>query len=194
MFVWELKQTACMQFELAELCDYEVDMKLHWILNLLQLIMELYSDSEAIATLQGLSQQDGSAGDYPILMDRSDDQLEEGGEEDEGGRDAGSNSQSARALVSREDLERHFGYSLAEAAARLGVCKTTIKRACRSVLPVPCPLLYRHAPLYLTLLHCKNTTRLVHVPRSSWCKLSSRLNTSEQIITVNLVLLLPSRE
>lgn len=40
-------------------------------------------------------------------------------------------SQPARALVSRKDLEEHFGYSLAEAAAQLGVCKTTIKRACR---------------------------------------------------------------
>ncbi len=39
--------------------------------------------------------------------------------------------QPARALVSKEDLEKHFGYSLAEAAAQLGVCKTTIKRACR---------------------------------------------------------------
>lgn len=39
--------------------------------------------------------------------------------------------QPPRALVSKEDLEKHFGYSLAEAAAQLGVCKTTIKRACR---------------------------------------------------------------
>lgn len=36
-----------------------------------------------------------------------------------------------RALLSREDLDRHFGYGLEEAARRLGVCKTTLKRACR---------------------------------------------------------------
>ena len=36
-----------------------------------------------------------------------------------------------KALLSREDLDRHFGYGLKEAARRLGVCKTTLKRACR---------------------------------------------------------------
>lgn len=36
-----------------------------------------------------------------------------------------------RAILSREDLDRHFGYGLNEAARRLGVCKTTLKRACR---------------------------------------------------------------
>lgn len=41
--------------------------------------------------------------------------------------------QPPRALVSKKDLEAHFGYSLADAALKLGVCKTTIKRACRSV-------------------------------------------------------------
>ena len=38
---------------------------------------------------------------------------------------------ASRALLSREDLDRHFGYGLKEAARRLGVCKTTLKRACR---------------------------------------------------------------
>lgn len=37
-----------------------------------------------------------------------------------------------KALLTREDLDRHFGYGLKEAARRLGVCKTTLKRACRS--------------------------------------------------------------
>ena len=36
-----------------------------------------------------------------------------------------------KALLTREDLDRHFGYDLNEAAHRLGVCKTTLKRACR---------------------------------------------------------------
>ena len=43
-----------------------------------------------------------------------------------------------KALLSREDLDRHFGYGLKEAARRLGVCKTTLKRACRHAdFPLP---------------------------------------------------------
>jgi hypothetical protein len=41
--------------------------------------------------------------------------------------------------LTREELEAQFGYGLKEAAARLGVCSTTLKRACRCVamgLPV----------------------------------------------------------
>ena len=45
-----------------------------------------------------------------------------------------------RALVSKADLERHFRYSLAEAAAQLGVCKTTVKRACRYIHCLSVPL------------------------------------------------------
>lgn len=48
-----------------------------------------------------------------------------------------------KALLSREDLDRHFGYGLKEAAVRLGVCKTTLKRACR------------HATLQSPILFCK---------------------------------------
>ena len=33
--------------------------------------------------------------------------------------------------LTREVLEAHFGGTLAEAAAALGVCSTTLKRACR---------------------------------------------------------------
>lgn len=33
--------------------------------------------------------------------------------------------------LTREDLEKHFGYGLKDAARRLGVCNTTLKRACR---------------------------------------------------------------
>ena len=47
-------------------------------------------------------------------------------------KSSSDNFQPARALLSKADLEEHFGYNLAEAAAQLGVCKTTIKRACRS--------------------------------------------------------------
>ena len=37
----------------------------------------------------------------------------------------------SKAALTRQDLEKHFGYGLKEAAVRLGVCNTTLKRACR---------------------------------------------------------------
>lgn len=75
------------------------------------------------------------------MLEDSEAQLGEGDGEGEEDLGKGTKGPSARLLVSREDLERHFGYSLAEAAAHLGVCKTTIKRACRSALSTPVLLL-----------------------------------------------------
>lgn len=43
----------------------------------------------------------------------------------------GEDVPSGKALLKREDLVSHFGYSLIEAAERLGVSRTTLKRACR---------------------------------------------------------------
>lgn len=37
----------------------------------------------------------------------------------------------SKALLTKEDLEKHFDLGLKEAARRLGVCNTTLKRACR---------------------------------------------------------------
>ena len=45
--------------------------------------------------------------------------------------DSQNTQPSSKALLSKEDLERHFAYGLKEAAQRLGVCNTTLKRACR---------------------------------------------------------------
>lgn len=47
---------------------------------------------------------------------------------------AGASGSTSKASLTREDVEKHFGYGLKEAASRLGVCNTTLKRACRSVL------------------------------------------------------------
>ena len=38
---------------------------------------------------------------------------------------------SGKALLSKADLEANYSYSLNEAAVRLGVSRTTLKRACR---------------------------------------------------------------
>ncbi len=36
-----------------------------------------------------------------------------------------------KSLLSKADLESHFSYSLNDAAVKLGVSRTTLKRACR---------------------------------------------------------------
>ena len=56
---------------------------------------------------------------------------------------------SSRAALTKEDLEKHFGYGLSEAARRLGVCNTTLKRACRFAHLV----LSRHITGILGTLH-----------------------------------------
>ena len=40
---------------------------------------------------------------------------------------------AGKSLLTKLDLESHFSYSLSEAAKRLGVSNTTVKRACRLV-------------------------------------------------------------
>lgn len=64
----------------------------------------------------------------------------EGCEEDmEGGQPTGvqdgavpaAEAVYGKSMLTKSDLEDHFAYSLTEAARRLGVSNTTVKRACR---------------------------------------------------------------
>jgi len=55
------------------------------------------------------------------------------GEESVSGQGGGGDDSvpSGKSLLSKADLEANFSYSLNEAAVRLGVSRTTLKRACR---------------------------------------------------------------
>lgn len=43
---------------------------------------------------------------------------------------------AGKSLLTKADLENNFAYSLSDAARRLGVSNTTVKRACRSDVQV----------------------------------------------------------
>ena len=51
--------------------------------------------------------------------------------EDEQWEPKSSSGGQNKAGLTKDDLERHFGIGLKEAAIQLGVCNTTLKRACR---------------------------------------------------------------
>lgn len=47
------------------------------------------------------------------------------------GPNQSSDTPYGKSMLSKQDLENHFAFSLSEAARKLGVSNTTVKRACR---------------------------------------------------------------
>ena len=77
--------------------------------------------------------------------DRNEEESRPGGPtsmaEDEQWEPKSSTGGQNKAGLTKEDLEKHFGLGLKEAALQLGVCNTTLKRACRQALASCSPCL-----------------------------------------------------